>query len=146
MHLLKRSVPLLFLVCSFITVGFAADPTVKLTVYVEGVNKTGGTIGVYVFHDDKGWPESKELAFRRVVVPAHPGTVVIEVPDLPTGTYAVGVGHDSNGNHHIDKNWLGRPTEQWGMSNNPRAYFKTPAFSKAQFTLSHNADIHIQLQ
>ena len=146
MPLLRKSLSLLSLLCVCLVFSFAADSNVKLTVFVEGVNKTGGTIGVYVFRDDKGWPENKDLAFRRVVVSAHPGTVRVEIPDLPPGTYAVGVGHDSNGNHHIDKNWLGRPTEQWGMSNNPRAYFKTPTFSKAQFTLSQGAEIHIQLQ
>jgi uncharacterized protein (DUF2141 family) len=110
------------------------------------VNKTGGTIGVYVFRSEKGWPESSDQCFRRIVVPAHPGVVRIEVPDLPAGTYAVAVGHDTNGNHRIDKNWLGRPTEQWGMSNNPHPMFRAPAFSKAQFLLNSNSEIYIQLQ
>ena len=125
---------------------FSENPNVTLTVFVEGVNKTGGNIGVYVFRSDKGWPEDSQQCFRRIVVSAHPGIVRVEVPDLPAGTYAVAVGHDSNVNHRVDKNWLGKPTEQWGMSNNPHATFKAPAFSKAQFTLNSNADIHIQLQ
>jgi uncharacterized protein (DUF2141 family) len=146
MPLLKKSGLLLTLLCICIAFSFAADSTVVLTVYVEGVNKAGGDIGVYVFRSDEGWPENANAAFRRVIVRAHPGTVKVEIPDLPAGRYAVAVGHDSNVNHRIDKNWFGRPTEQWGMSNNPRAYFKTPPFSKAQFTLTHNAEIHIQLQ
>jgi uncharacterized protein (DUF2141 family) len=139
------AIVLSLLLCVCPRASLAADRTVKLTVYVEGVNKTGGTIGVYVFKNEKGWPESKEAAVGRVVVPAHPGTVIVDVPDLPPGDYAVGVGHDSNGNHRIDKNWLGVPTEQWGMSNNPRAVLKVPAFSRARFSLTQNADIHIQL-
>ena len=125
---------------------FPENATVHLNVFVEGVNNTGGNIGVYVFRSEKGWPESADLCFRRIVVPAHPGVVRVEIPDLPAGTYAVAVGHDSNVNHRVDKNWLGKPTEQWGMSNNPHATFKAPAFSKAQFSLNSNSDIHIQLQ
>ncbi len=133
----------LFLLCG---IGLSETSNAKLTVYVDGVDKSGGNIGVYVFTSDKGWPESSTLCFRRIVVPAHPGTVVVEVPDLPIGTYAVAVGHDSNVNHKVDKNWLGKPTEQWGMSNNPHATLRAPAFSKASFKLSGNSDIHIQLQ
>jgi uncharacterized protein (DUF2141 family) len=146
MRLLKTSVLLLLFLgcCSGATL--AADKTVKLTVYVEGVNRTGGNIGVLLFRNDKGWPENNDAAFRRVVVPAHPGTVVVEVPDIPAGDYAVAVGHDTNVNHHVDKNWMGKPTEQWGMSNNPRALLKAPAFSRARFSLPQSAEIHIQLQ
>jgi uncharacterized protein (DUF2141 family) len=146
MRLLKTAVLLLFLLLSVSGATLAADKTVKLTVYVEGVNRTGGNIGVLLFRNDKGWPENNDAAFRRVVVPAHPGTVVVEVPDIPAGDYAVAVGHDTNVNHHVDKNWMGKPTEQWGMSNNPRALLKAPAFSRARFSLPQSAEIHIQLQ
>ena len=145
MRLLKIRLIVMSLLLSF-GAAFPENSSVKLTVFVEGVNKTGGNIGVYIFRSEKGWPESSDQCVRRIVVPAHPGVVRVEVPDLPAGTYAVAVGHDSNVNHHVDKNWLGKPTEQWGMSNNPRATFKAPAFSKAQFSLNANADIHIQLQ
>jgi uncharacterized protein (DUF2141 family) len=137
--------PLLIL-SLFVATGFSQNTNAKLTVFVDGVNKTGGNIGVYVFNSEKGWPESSDLCFRRVVVPAHTGTVTVDIPDLPTGKYAIAVGHDSNVNHHVDKNWLGKPTEQWGMSNNPHATVRAPAFSKAAFSLSGNAEIHIKLQ
>lgn len=125
---------------------FPENSSVKLTVVVEGVNKTAGTIGVYVFRSEKGWPESSDECFRRIVVPAHPGVVRVVVPDLPAGTYVVAVGHDSNLNHHVDKSWLGKPTEQWGLSNNPHVTLKAPAFSKAQFSLNADSEIHIQLR
>jgi len=42
-----------------------------------------------------------------------------EVHNLPAGEYAVVVLHDENLNKQLDRNWLGKPKEQWGMSNNP---------------------------
>jgi len=145
MRLLKIFLLLISMLLLF-GAGFSENSNVKLTVVVEGVNKTGGTIGVYVFRSEKGWPESSDQCFRRIVVPAHPGIVRVEVPDLPAGTYAVAVGHDSNLNHHVDKNWLGKPTEQWGLSNNPHVTLKAPGFSKAQFALNSDTEIHIQLR
>ena len=123
----------------------ASKPAATLTVYVQGVNAKGGNIGVMIFHGSKGWPEDNDAAYRAVVVPAHPGTVVVRVP-LPPGEYAIAVGHDVNVNHKVDKNWLGKPTEQWGMSNNPQALMRPPDFSKAKFAVSGNEEIHISMQ
>jgi uncharacterized protein (DUF2141 family) len=124
----------------------ASAQSYTLTIYVDGVNQQGGNVGVLVFQNDKGWPEDRGVALKDVVVPAHPGTVTVKVPNLPAGDYAVALIHDVNQNHKVDKNWFGKPTEQWGMSNNPHATIKAPPFTKAKFTLNHDSEIHIQLQ
>jgi uncharacterized protein (DUF2141 family) len=117
-----------------------------LTVIVENVNKDDGNIGVLVFNSTKGWPEDRFAALKDIVVPAHPGTVTVTVPDLPAGDYAVAVAHDVNKNHKVDKNIFGVPKEQWGMSNNPHATIKAPSFATAKFTLSGDMEIHVRLQ
>ncbi len=129
--------------------GFAEDPvgkpTAVLTVNVDGVNAQGGNIGVMIFRSAKGWPEDNAAAYKAVVVPAHSGTVVVRVT-LPEGEYAIAVGHDVNVNRKVDRNWFGKPTEQWGMSNNPRAHMRAPDFAKAEFELNANEEIHIRMQ
>ena len=117
-----------------------------LTVIVENVNKDDGNIGVLVFNSSKGWPEDRFAALKDIVVPAHPGTVTVTVPDLPAGEYAVAVAHDVNKNHKVDKNIFGVPKEQWGMSNNPHATIKAPSFSTAKFMLGSDMEIHVRLQ
>jgi uncharacterized protein (DUF2141 family) len=126
--------------------GPASGPLCKLTVLVEGVNDQDGNIGVLVFNSDKGWPDDRVVALRDVVVPAHSGTVTVEIPNLPAGDYAVALIHDVNKNHKLDKNWMGKPTEQWGMSNNPHATIKTPSFSTARFSLQHDMELHVKMQ
>jgi uncharacterized protein (DUF2141 family) len=118
----------------------------KVTVIAEGVNEQDGNIGVLLFNSTKGWPEDRTAALRDVVVPAHAGVVKVELADVPAGTYAIAVAHDVNKNHKLDKNWIGMPTEQWGMSNNPHARIKAPAFSAAQFTVNHDMEIHVKMQ
>lgn len=120
--------------------------TYTLTIDVDGVNQQGGNIGVLLFQNDKGWPEDRAAAFKDVVEKAHPGTDTIKIPDLPPGDYAVALVHDVNMNHRLDKNWFGKPVEQWGMSNNPHALVKAPPFTKAEFKLNRDSEIHIQLQ
>ena len=99
------------------------------------MNQEGGNIGVLVFNSDKGWPEDRTAALKDIIVPAHPGTVVVAIPNLPAGDYAVAVLHDANQNHKMDRNWMGKPKEQWAMSNNPHALIKAPSYSTAKFHL-----------
>lgn len=124
----------------------AAPPAYTLTVVVHGVNAQDGNIGVLVFNSEKGWAEDRTAALKDVVVPAHPGTVTVTIPDLPAGDYGVAICHDVNQNHKLDKNFLGMPKEQWGLSNDPHATIKAPPFSKSRFTLKGNQEIQIQMQ
>jgi uncharacterized protein (DUF2141 family) len=117
-----------------------------LTIQVDGVNKDGGNIGVLVFNNPKGWPEDRTAALKDIVVPAHPGTVTIVVPGLPPGDYAVALLHDVNQNHKLDKNFLGMPKEQWGLSNNPHATIKAPPFKNCVFSVTGSSEIHIKMQ
>ena len=121
----------------------ATPQTYTLTVVVEHVNEEGGNIGVLVFNSGKGWPENRGLALKDVVVKAHSGTVIVTIPDLPAGNYAVAVAHDVNMNHKLDKNWLGMPKEQYAISNNPKVVFKAPSFDTARFSISGNTEIHV---
>lgn len=69
-----------------------------LTVYVEGVRNSVGTIGYLVFDSKRGWPDTMADALRGDMVPARAGTTVLKVADLPAGNYGVLVIHDENGN------------------------------------------------
>lgn len=131
--------------CGLAVGDWTAKTAATLTVYVEGVNPQGGNVAVMIFHSARGWPEENDAAYKAVVVPAHRGTMVVKV-ELPPGEYAIAVGHDVNVNKKVDKNWLGKPTEQWGMSNNPPARMKAPEFSKAQFKVSGDEEVHIRMQ
>lgn len=120
--------------------------TYTLTIHVDGVDNRDGNIGVLVFNSPNGWAEDRTVALKDIVVPAHPGTVTVAVPGLPAGEYAVSIAHDVNRNHKLDRNWLGKPTEQWGLSNNPHAIIKTPSYKSCTFTLKSDQEIHIKMQ
>jgi uncharacterized protein (DUF2141 family) len=117
-----------------------------LTVIVEGVDERDGNIGLLVFNSPKGWAEDRQTAIKDIAVPAHPGTVTVTIPGLPAGEYGVAVVHDVNKNHKLDKNFLGKPTEQWGLSNNPHATLKTPSYDACKFTLKGDMEVHIKMQ
>ncbi len=127
-----------------------ADPTVQgpytLTVEIDGLRNSTGNIDMLVFNQSEGWPDEIPHSIRAYEVPAVEGNMVLKVENLPAGDYAVIVVHDENFNRRIDKDWRGVPVEQWGMSNNPRVYFKTPSFDRARFHLEGDMQIHVPLK
>jgi uncharacterized protein (DUF2141 family) len=117
-----------------------------LTIVVEGMSSDEGNLGVLIFNGPKGWAEDRQAALRDISVPAVKGTQTLNVPGLPPGRYAVALIHDVNKNHKLDRNFIGMPKEQWGMSNNPHATIKAPSIEKAMFSLDKDTEIHIKLQ
>ncbi len=138
------------LVCTSFAVAQTSTPTSSncctLQIVVEGMSSIEGNLGVLIFNSPKGWAEDRQAAFRDIAVPAEKGTQILKVPNLPPGKYAVALIHDLNKNHKLDKNFLGIPREQWGMSNNPHATIKAPSIEKAMFSLDKDTEIHIKLQ
>ena len=122
------------------------NQTYTLTIVVEGMDSNVGNLGVLVFNNEKGWPEDRTAALKDISEPAQQGTQTMKIPGLPPGNYAVALIHDVNQNHKLEKNWIGQPKEQWGLSNNPHATIKAPPMSKALFELKGDKEIHIILQ
>jgi len=117
-----------------------------LTIYADGVDDKGGNVGALVFNSPNGWAEDRTVALKDITVPAQQGTVKITVPGLPTGEYAVALVHDVNKNHKLDRNFVGQPKEQWGLSNDPHAVIKTPSYKSCTFQLKGDQEIHIKMQ
>ena len=126
---------------------FAADtPRAELTVVAGNVRNSRGVVGVLVFRSASGWPEDFKSAVQRKAVPAHEGEVTISFEGLEPGSYGVVVLHDENENMRLDRNWLGKPKEGWGMSNNPRPFLSAPAFESAKFDLSGQTRLQVHLR
>jgi uncharacterized protein (DUF2141 family) len=128
------------------TTSAAGPACCTLTIVVEGMSSTEGNLGVLIFNNAKGWAEDRTAALKDIAIPAEKGTQTLKVPGLPPGKYAVALIHDLNKNHKLDKNFLGYPKEQWGMSNNPHATLKAPPAEKAMVVVDKDTEIHIKLQ
>ena len=68
------------------------------------------------------------------------GIKVIVEFDLPVGEYAVFASQDVNNNDKLDKNFIGKPKEPYGFSNNVNP-FGSPSYKDCKFTLSNSAKI-----
>lgn len=64
--------------------------------------------------------------------PAHPGTTIVTVRDIPPGIYAAQATHDANSNNRVDTGLFGIPKEGVGFSNDA-LHMSTPKFDDAAF-------------
>lgn len=105
----------------------------RLEVIVKNVKDALGTVRVGLFADEKTF---LKIAVFGKVVKAAEGEITAVFEDVPAGTYAVSVIHDSNENGELDSNFFGMPKEGFGFSNDAMGTFGPPSFDKAKFTIS----------
>jgi len=74
-------------------------------------------------------------------------TLVYTFKDVPIGTYAIAIIHDTNSNGKLDKNFLGIPKEGYAFSNNVFGVLGLPpSFKDASFKLTGNETIKIKME
>tara|TARA_B100000287_G_C20266459_1_gene636179 strand:- start:8 stop:430 length:423 start_codon:yes stop_codon:yes gene_type:complete len=138
-----------YLFClSFILCSFQLSAA-TLDVEIQGITDGGILhLAIYnskeVFESDRGdKPGSQSGIEAGVVKKIGKGTYKGSF-EIPPGTYAIGVYIDENDNEKLDTNFLGIPKEQYGFSNNARA-FGIPKFEAASFSLNTYKKVQIML-
>jgi uncharacterized protein (DUF2141 family) len=111
------------------------QPLCALKIHVTGFRNAKGHAGGTVFASPQGWPEDTSKAVVHGGFPIEDGQAT-EVFQLPAGKYAIAVIHDENGNHKLDRNFLGIPKEGFGFANNPRVMLSAPPFQAASTQVS----------
>ena len=113
------------------------DPTQTGSVVIATVGKLRaprGNIGCRLFFQEKSFPRGTERTVRKSVhVSGDFARCVFE--NVPPGTYAMTVIHDENDNGKLDKNFIGMPTEGYGVSNNKTHATSAPVWSECKFVV-----------
>jgi uncharacterized protein (DUF2141 family) len=115
-----------------------AGSAAELVIRVSGLSEPLGQVGCSLFAGATGFPMDNSSA-RVLWLPADAKGVTCRFSDVPEGSYAVSIGHDLNGNRRVDTNFIGLPTEQWGVSNNARPSLRAPRFEEAVFKVAADA-------
>jgi len=110
----------------------AADET-AVTLVVENVAVGRGMIRAALYDNDPEHFTKSEAALVQAAAPAREGETELCLPVSQPGTYAITVFHDQNSNGKLEKNFIGLPTEPWGISNNPPFRLSRPKLAEAAF-------------
>ena len=66
--------------------------------------------------------------------------------NVEPGTYAIAVVHDENGNGKLDKNFVGVPSEGYGVSNNKTYALSAPKWDESTFKLGATESKALQVK
>ncbi len=103
-------------------------PAAQLDIELTGIENDHGLVRVAVC--TPATFTTKHCPFTGAA-PAKPGSVVVSVPNIPPGRYAVQAYHDEDGNGRLRKGLFGLPAEAIGFSRDARVRLGAPSFDEA---------------
>ena len=102
-----------------------------IKVQIEGLQEAKGQICYSLFDRSKGFPDSKDNTLRAECLSIKEQLPVLTVDNLHSGTYALALFHDVNGDGQFNRNFLGIPQEGFGFSQNPEITTSPPSFGES---------------
>jgi len=98
-----------------------------------------------LYTGEEGFPET-EKSYKGTIAKVIGEESVAAFQEIPAGTYAIAVFHDTNSNGKLDKNFFRIPKEGYAFSNNVFGTFGPPDFEEASFKLDGNKTVIIKMR
>lgn len=111
-------------------VAVAAQSPAALTVRLTGVPSDEGVVLVAVYASDSTWLDTAAVAYY-AEPDAEAGEVVVEIPGVAPGRFAVAAVHDADVSGDMTTGLFGIPEEAYGFSNGARGTLGPPKFDEA---------------
>ena len=127
---------------ALIATGFIAAPFASasdLTITVEGIAKTQGTIMLGLF-DEATYNGDGAVNGANLNVESDSVSVTFE--GLEPGEYAVRLYHDLNDDGEMNTNPFGMPTEPYAFSNDAQGRFGPAKWEAAKFLVGTDGTTH----
>lgn len=126
---MKHCLPLLFF--GWISAGFQ-PASGNLEVELKDLKTGKGKLYISLFSKENGFPENPDKAFKTWILSTESK---LDLGALPTGTYALALLHDLDGNKKMTYNILGIPQDGYSISPDGGPKWSKPAFSKSTFSI-----------
>ncbi len=133
----------MFFISLFVSSAYAdtvvEHDNVDLTLNISNIKSQKGTIRVAIYTTEKDYRKSGSdgsNAFKTVIAKIdRVGKIKVIFKGIPSGTYAVKLFQDEDSSGSLSTDWLGRPKEDFGFSNNIDAKSGEPDFDQIKFTV-----------
>ena len=121
-----------------------SQSTSTVLLEVSSFKNTRGILNCRLFTKPSDFPDGEGILTVRVPI-AGPNTSCTFLSIEP-GTYAVAVVHDENSNGKLDKNFVGVPSEGYGVSNNKTYALSAPKWDESVFTIAPSESKTLQVK
>lgn len=114
-----------------------------LTIDVRDIDSPTGMLYVAIYSSEADFLKRPLTGFR---VEVKDKQLSVPCRGLPTGTYAIALFQDLNGNGTLDTGTYGIPTEPTGFSNDAQGVMGPPSFEQCSFTLRNDTTLVVHLK
>ena len=119
-----------FLICFALTlISNLSYSQFNLDIEITEIRNNTGNIMFQLFDEN-------EKVLMQEMSPVKDLKCSISIKNLKPGKYAVRYFHDENLNGNLEKNFVGKPTEGYGFSNNVVGKYAMPPYEKWLFELN----------
>lgn len=108
----------------------------EIVVKIENIEKRKGMIRVGLYHSEENFMRKPPIG-KEVEVNGRK-ELTIRIPEVPFGTWSVGIYQDLNGNKKFDRNFIGIPKEPYAFSNGFKDKWRAPNFQETTFSFANN--------
>ena len=70
----------------------------------------------------------------------------VQFDNVPAGSYAIFLFHDTNSNNKMDKNFIGIPKEGYGASQNKLPFASAPTYNENKFNVSNGSTVRLAIK
>jgi len=121
-----------------------SQSTSTVLLEVSSFKNTRGSLNCRLFIKPSDFPDGEGILSVRVPI-AGPNTSCT-FSNVEPGTYAVAVVHDENSDGKLDKNFVGVPSEGYGVSNNKTYALSAPKWDESVFTIMPSESKTLQVK
>ena len=122
---------------------FSYNCNAQLKLSISGLVKQESVLFIAVFDNAEDFLTEKRFYTKKIATSG--GVAILEINDLPFGTYAISVFQDLNANDKLDRKLFGVPVEPYGFSVSTARMTRAPTFLEASFEYSNAMEIKIPL-
>jgi uncharacterized protein (DUF2141 family) len=121
-----------------------SESSSTVLIEVAGFKNTRGTLNCRLFTKAADFPDGEGIVTLRVTITGS--NTSCSFSNIEPGTYAIAVVHDENGNGKLDKNFVGVPSEGYGVSNNKTYALSAPKWDESTFKLGATESKALQIK
>ena len=110
-----------------------SENLIRVDVVVENVKVNQGAIYIQVYRGKDAFEKRDGLVSK--IIDSDAETVEVSV-QISVGEYSIALYQDINEDGELNENFIGMPTEPWGMSNNAKARFGPPKWEDVRFEVA----------
>jgi len=133
---------ILIMIMLFLSVGLFAQ-TGNIEVNISGINIQKGKEIRIALYKKSGF--LKEMFIQKAAI-SKGKEINIKFENIQSGAYAIGVYQDENLDGKMNTNFIGKPKELNGFSNNAKGIFRAPKFKDASFNVFKNKTTFLDIK